>query len=127
GYIPARYVVCGLTFLGLMFNFMLRVNINFSIMAMVKNKEQTNHTNATLGNADVCGFGQLDQNEKEYDGDFEWDEWAQAQITGSFYWGYVWTHIPGGRLGELFGAAHVVSISLALAAILNLFIPLAAK
>lgn len=36
GYLPQRYVVAALAFLGMIMNFMLRINIDLAIVAMVK-------------------------------------------------------------------------------------------
>ncbi|XP_045593842.1 sialin [Procambarus clarkii] len=40
-WLPARYVVCMLAFLGVTFNYILRVNINFALVAMVKHNPVT--------------------------------------------------------------------------------------
>ncbi|CAL4066227.1 unnamed protein product, partial [Meganyctiphanes norvegica] len=59
-------------------------------------------------------------------GEFDWNEFTQAKIIGSFYWGYIWSQIPGGRVAETLGASEVVGISMLIAAILNLVLPAAA-
>lgn len=43
-----------MSFFGMVFNYMLRVNINLAIVAMVKAK---NDSNSTMEN-DVCGYGE---------------------------------------------------------------------
>ena len=53
------------------------------------------------------------------DGEFIWDSVVQSQIIGSFYYGYIVTQIPGGRLSELFGAKKVLAISMGGTAILT--------
>ena len=49
--IPIRYVVSFLGFLSFMFNYMLRVNINFTIVSMVNFDK-----NSSSENSDECGF-----------------------------------------------------------------------
>ncbi|CAL4088151.1 unnamed protein product, partial [Meganyctiphanes norvegica] len=125
GYFPKRYVVVILLHLGFLFNYMLRVSINFSIVTMVKG---TNTTNETIIDIDVCDFEDLDDSDsQDYEGDFEWSEWTQGLITGSFYWGYMWTNIPGGRLAELYGGRLILGMALASASVFSLLIPIAAN
>lgn len=123
GYIPKRYIVALMAFLGMVFNYMLRVNINLTIVAMVKAANTTNKSEAE----DVCGFGDDGAEDESFAGEFEWNEWTQSLITGAFFWGYIWTQIPGGRLAEVFGARRVFGGALTCASIVSFFIPLAAK
>ncbi|XP_066952133.1 putative inorganic phosphate cotransporter [Macrobrachium rosenbergii] len=112
-----------MSFFGMVFNYMLRVNINLTIVAMVKHK---NSSNSSI--EDVCHFGDgMEDDPSESEGEFEWDEFTQSMITGAFFWGYIWTQIPGGRLAELFGFRRVFGGALFLASIISCFVPLAAK
>jgi MFS family permease len=56
-----------------------------------------------------------------------WDEFIQGLILSSFYWGYIVTQLPGGRLAEVFGPKHVLSVSLLGTALVTMFVPLATK
>ena len=38
---------------------------------------------------------------------FDWTEGDKQLILGSFFWGYVMTELPGGRLAELIGGHRV--------------------
>ncbi|CAL4065038.1 unnamed protein product [Meganyctiphanes norvegica] len=125
GYLPGRYVIASMAFLGMIFNYMLRVNINFVIIAMVKAKNETNETIGEID--DVCGYGPMETDDEGYSGTFEWDEWTQSLITGSFYWGYIWTQIPGGRLAEMFGAQRVYGGAMTATALFSLLTPVAAN
>ncbi|XP_042217482.1 putative inorganic phosphate cotransporter isoform X2 [Homarus americanus] len=97
GYLPSRYLVALMAFLGMVFNYMLRVNINLTIVAMVTND------NSTSPVQDVCHFKDDNDQTEDYDGEFDWDEWTQGLITGSFFWGYIWTQIPGSQAGTIIG------------------------
>jgi MFS family permease len=58
---------------------------------------------------------------------FEWDEYEQNIILGSFFWGYVMTELPGGRLAEVIGGHRVFGYSMLSASVLTLLTPLAAR
>ncbi|CAL4120961.1 unnamed protein product, partial [Meganyctiphanes norvegica] len=125
GYFLGRYLVASLLFFGNVFNYMLRVNINFAITAMV-----VSNPNATNGSTpivdDTCGFEDIEEDQDAYDGIFEWDEWTQGMITGSFFWGYIITQIPGGRLAEKVGGRLVYGGCMTFTALLTFLIPVAA-
>lgn len=38
---------------------------------------------------------------------FDWTESQKQLILGSFFWGYIMTELPGGRLAELIGGHRV--------------------
>ena len=40
-------------------------------------------------------------------------------VTGSFYYGYILTQVPGGRLAEVIGAKKVLALSMGGTAILT--------
>ena len=57
----------------------MRVNLSVAIVYMVNSTDSTN-TNT---------------------GHFQWDEAQQGIILGMFFYGYVLTQVPGGRLAEV--------------------------
>ncbi|KAG7171475.1 inorganic phosphate cotransporter-like 7 [Homarus americanus] len=60
GYLPSRYLVALMAFLGMVFNYMLRVNINLTIVAMVTND------NSTSPVQDVCHFKDDNDQTEDY-------------------------------------------------------------
>lgn len=58
---------------------------------------------------------------------FNWSEYEQNMIMGSFFWGYVLTELPGGRMAEMIGARPVFGYSMLFASMVTLLTPLAAK
>merc|ERR1719187_2938335 len=60
------------------------------------------------------------------DGPFIWDEAQQGQILGMFFYGYVLTQLPGGRLAELFGGKWLFGGGILVTAVFTLLTPLAA-
>jgi ACS family sodium-dependent inorganic phosphate cotransporter len=76
-----------------------------------------------LFNLFVCLF-----RKQSFDGlRFEWDEYAQNMILGCFFWGYVMTELPGGRLAEVIGGHRVFGYSMLSASLLTLLTPVAAR
>lgn len=61
------------------------------------------------------------------DGEFVWDESVQGIILGSFFYGYVITQIPGGRLAELYGGKLMFGLGVFITGIFTALSPLAAK
>lgn len=57
---------------------------------------------------------------------FKWNSVQQNLILGSFFWGYILTELPGGRLAELIGGHRVFGHSMLWASVITLFTPLAA-
>lgn len=51
----------------------------------------------------------------------------QANILGSFFYGYLITQIPGGRMAEVFGGKWLFGLGVLCTAILTLLTPLAAR
>lgn len=58
---------------------------------------------------------------------FKWTEHDKQLILGSFFWGYILTELPGGRLAELVGGHRVFGHSMLWASVLTLIIPFAAN
>lgn len=107
--------------LGFMLNYALRVNLTIAIVEMIYDE----HDNITLiTNGDH-------HNVTEHPGHIEqtkyfWDTKQKNHLLGSFFWGYVLTELPGGRLAEVIGARRVFGYSTLLASILTLLTPAAA-
>jgi MFS transporter, ACS family, solute carrier family 17 (sodium-dependent inorganic phosphate cotransporter), member 5 len=60
-------------------------------------------------------------------GEFDWDEYSQGIVLGSFFYGYVLTQIPGGRLAETLGGKLVYGVGVFLTSIFTLLTPVAAR
>ncbi|CAL1268952.1 unnamed protein product [Larinioides sclopetarius] len=60
------------------------------------------------------------------DGEFIWSSKMQGVVLGAFYYGYVISQIPGGRLAELYSGKWVFGISTLITAVLTVLTPWAA-
>lgn len=58
---------------------------------------------------------------------FDWDEATQGIILGSFYYGYVLTHVPGGMLSERYGGKWLLGLGLLSTAICTIITPVVVK
>merc|ERR1719347_104120 len=104
-----------LAFLGIVFNYALRVNMNIVITFM------TNQTALDLAqNASRL-------NSTGTDGPFVWDSIVTGDVVGMFFAGYMVFQLPGGRLAETRGGKIVLTVAMGGVAVLTLLIPEAAK
>ena len=60
-------------------------------------------------------------------GDFDWSPSLQSVLLGSFFYGYVFTQLPGGYLAEQFSAKIVFGCSVFIPCVLSLLTPLVAN
>lgn len=104
----------------------MRVNLSVAIVAMVNNSAipTSNTSNSSLN--DVCPVANQSSTVVPRDGEFVWDEATQGIVLGSFFYGYVLTQVPGGRLAELFGGKKVFGLGVLLTAIFTFLSPIAA-
>ncbi|XP_050535846.1 sialin [Daktulosphaira vitifoliae] len=118
---------------GFMVNYMLRVNFTITIVDMViPNKTTTaNETAANLTYPVMHNETNITNNfipsESSYGKKFNWSANEQNLILGSFFWGYVLTELPGGRVAEMIGARTVFGYSMLLASMVTMLTPMAAK
>ncbi|KAL9702381.1 hypothetical protein quinque_005899 [Culex quinquefasciatus] len=85
----ARTVLWYLVFVGFAVNYMIRINMNITIVTMVKQ----------AGRKSSAASSELDTKE---DG-FEWNEYEQGLVLGAFFWLHWVTQIPGGVLARKYG------------------------
>ncbi|XP_052864741.1 sialin [Anopheles cruzii] len=134
GWITCRQVLNIMVIFGFMLNYALRVNFTIAIVAMTKalvsvatggdGSNTTDALNTTLATtvSSTTELSVIDESEK-----FEWDARQQNLMLGSFFWGYVLTELPGGRLAEVIGGRRVFGYSMLWASLLTLLTPLAAN
>lgn len=110
-FITCRQVLNIMVILGFMFNYMLRVNLTIAIVDMVI-PSQLNKTVET----EVALLGQNKYN---------WTTSQRNDVLGSFFWGYILTEIPGGRMAEIVGARKIFGGGMLLASLLTILTPVA--
>ncbi|XP_075232404.1 vesicular glutamate transporter 1-like isoform X2 [Lycorma delicatula] len=109
-WLPRRYLVAILGFLGFANIYALRVNLSVAIIAMTSNQ-----TVITLNSTTVI------------EPDFSWDRKTQGLVLSSFFYGYIATQILGGWLACYYGGKWLFGFGVAATAIVTLLTPLLAK
>jgi MFS transporter, ACS family, solute carrier family 17 (sodium-dependent inorganic phosphate cotransporter), other len=118
---------------GFMLNYALRVNLTIAIVEMVSNGTKTNSTNElSTSNGLNSSINDLattaaPANSNDDAVRFDWTEPEVQMILGSFFWGYIMTELPGGRLAELIGGHRVFGHSMLWSSVVTLIIPFAAN
>nr|XP_016945239.1 sialin [Drosophila suzukii] len=134
-FLSCRQVLNLLTMLGFMLNYALRVNLTIAIVDMVRPNVTSPAGNVTLaGNATSLTGNSTSGNSSSlspdgvdvYEERFSWDTYQTNFVLGCFFWGYILTELPGGRLAELIGGRRVFGHSMLWASLLTLITPLAA-
>lgn len=93
-------------FLGCFITYMVRVNMSINILAMVEPRD-----NETL---------------PDYGDRYPWDADDQGLLLGAYFWGYLFTSIPGAYLAEKFGPRIVTGVVFIAIAAITALSPLAA-
>jgi len=107
-----RHIFVFLGFLGFANVYAMRVNLSVAIVYMVNNTWIHNSS---------------DYKPTTPDGPFKWDEGQQGLILGMFFYGYVLTQLPGGRLAEIIGGKWLFGVGVLITAVFTLVTPVAAN
>lgn len=120
----ARHTFAFMGFLGFANIYAMRVNLSVAIVAMVNSTALA--PNGTVVNNNTCPIAPAPITDNT-DGPFNWNEQQQGLILGSFFYGYVLTQLPGGRLAELWGGKWLYGLGVLVTAIFTLLTPWAAQ
>lgn len=120
-----RYIVAFVLFLYLNVNYMIRVDINITLLSMVNDtSDRGMEQNITT----VCGTKKVvDRSEKHSVGTYLWNRPIQGLILGAFFWGYIFVQIPGGLLAHYFGPRWLGLICILGSGVTDMCLPSAAK
>jgi len=122
--ILTRHLFALLGFLGFANVYAMRVNLSVAIVAMVNTTAITN--SSSLDNSTACPvIGNMTNTRT--DGPFDWGEREQGWLLGAFFYGYVLTQVPGGRLAEVYGGSRLYGVGVLVTAVFTILTPLAAN
>jgi len=122
-----RYVFVIMLFLCNFNHYILRNNINVTIVAMVNStalKELDVDNSSDLVN--VCPERNGNSTSPDEDGPFTWSSIDQGLLLGSYFYGYVFGQIPGAWLARKYGLRYVTGFTFIITSILTLVTPVTA-
>lgn len=109
GRFPKRYVVGIMAFFGFCNIYALRANLSIAIVAMVAKYNVTNESSTLI------------------EPGFDWSPKQQGLILGAFFYGYIFTQLPGGFLANRFGGKFLFGGGIFITAVLTILTPFCAQ
>ncbi|KAK3107471.1 hypothetical protein FSP39_015269 [Pinctada imbricata] len=106
---PKRYIVGIMAFFGFCNIYALRANLSIAIVAMVARYKTENGTQTVVQEG------------------FHWSTRDQGLLLGSFFYGYIFTQLPGGFLANRFGGKFLFGGGIFITAVLTLLTPFCAQ
>ncbi|XP_059476720.1 sialin-like [Neocloeon triangulifer] len=138
--VPTRFVLGIMIFWGALTGFVLRGSLSLSIVTMVGKRRVTqnstsNFTSSSTGCLNVPEWHNIStsfmngselssEDVQDEEGEFDWNEQLQGTILSSFFLGYLFFQLPGGRLAELIGGRLVYGFTILIPSLLAALIPL---
>ncbi|RWS12846.1 hypothetical protein B4U79_07937 [Dinothrombium tinctorium] len=108
--IQSRFVLVTFGFFGFFMLYALKIDLSVAIVSMVKSSNSAH--NGTRISTECLTANASQHSIINSNGEFSWSENTKSYVLGSFFWGYVLTQIPGGRLAEKFGSKHLLGFGL---------------
>ncbi|CAG9863510.1 unnamed protein product [Phyllotreta striolata] len=127
--VSTRYLVATLGSIGLGIVYGLKVNLHVAIVNMVKSPEIPTG-NLHTGNLSEQFCGELyppSKTASKEEGSFEWSSRVQGVLLSAYFWGYMVSQIPGGRMAEVFSAKWVMFFSVAVNVLCAVLTPVMAR
>ncbi|XP_049765323.1 sialin-like [Schistocerca cancellata] len=120
--VPLRAVIGVLGFLGIVFQYVLKVTLSVAIGGMVT------HTTGGAVDTSTCPLpdGTSTGESITEEGEFDWDDEIQGYILSSYYYGYAATNILGGYAAARFSARWVYGLGLLIAGVFTILGPVCA-
>ncbi|XP_034186389.2 sialin-like [Osmia lignaria lignaria] len=135
--ITCRDVLWYLVFFGFAANYMMRINLNLTIVAMVLPRPKTtiiaqcnsesiqllhNKTHDINSTFTTPSTIPIPYN-VTYEDRFEWNEYQQGLALGAYYWLHWLSQLPGGLLARRYGTKLVYGLGNFFTALIGFFIP----
>ncbi|XP_050993391.1 sialin [Labeo rohita] len=110
----------------------LRVNLSVAMVAMVNGTSDQSPSNSNVSNECPVPPHTLDNNSQSLEQPdgiprYPWDSKTQGMLLSGFFFGYLFTQIPGGYLSGRFGGSLFLGGGVLGTAVLTLLTPLSAK
>ncbi|KAF5270562.1 hypothetical protein FQR65_LT05460 [Abscondita terminalis] len=121
-WIPARVVMYLLASYIMVIVYVIRITINLTILAMVKEKSKSQSFNV----AEIICPDNVENKYMEtisYGGTLDWTVDQQYYVLTSFYWTYITSHFISGIITQKYGSKKVCGWSLVVLSLCNLCVP----
>lgn len=112
-YVPVRVLIALLAIICNASCFFARQNLNFAIIAMVQDSEDSD---LDLVDETIITYGEK----------FAWSTTDQMAVLGAFHWTYTFCQVPGARVTEIFGSTYILLTATIGSSLLSALSPLAA-
>ncbi|XP_055847002.1 sialin-like [Episyrphus balteatus] len=122
----ARQIFGLMGFLGFIAVFSMRSSMSIGIVKMV-NHTAIPHINSASSDHTCPTKSNITTHQQKSEGEFIWDEPTQGIVLGSFFYGYVVTQIPAGRMAEIYGGKMIYGIGVLTCGIFTILTPFAAR
>ncbi|XP_052800678.1 uncharacterized transporter slc-17.2-like isoform X3 [Mya arenaria] len=104
------------------------ININWTDRIQRVTSVYQIQTNISIANSHLSSCESVDAEQFSSEtAEFEWSKKTQSLILSGFFYGYVVTQIPGGWMATRFGGKIVIGLSMALASLFTLLMPMIAR
>ncbi|RNA20803.1 sialin isoform X1 [Brachionus plicatilis] len=126
--ISVRFLLALVIFFGVALQYMQKIDMGISIVVMVNSTAiQQNDPNHHLAPStddanDTCLFKPDLTNSTKDSGSFEWSKSVQGLILSSYFYGYIFTQIPGGWLSMKYGPKTILGVSMLIGSIFTILI-----
>ncbi|GFY64506.1 putative inorganic phosphate cotransporter [Trichonephila inaurata madagascariensis] len=130
GSFPKRYVLTLMALLATTLSIALQTNLSLTIVYMVKPSQDASHFTTPNECSEIrnisfnaSNFSKRDDIDKKLD----WSTEIQGYAIGFQFVGMIFGYVPGGRLGELYGAKDTMICSILLASVFTILTTIAAR
>ncbi|KAF6202200.1 hypothetical protein GE061_004598 [Apolygus lucorum] len=121
--VPQRYVLAFMGFCGVANAYIMRGCLSIAITQMVREHSVDNFNQS---DPDACpypdDYNRVKNVSLKSDG-YDWSEQTQGVILSAFYYGYIFTHIPGGLLAQRYGGKHTLGLGILSTGVLTMLTP----
>ncbi|XP_052389732.1 sialin-like isoform X1 [Carassius gibelio] len=127
-----RCNLAAMMFFGFAVVYGLRVNLSVAMVAIVNGTLNQSSSNSNISNECPVPTHTLDNNSQSSEQPegiprYSWDSETQGMLLGAFFFGYLFTQIPGGYLSGRFGGSLFLGGGVLGTAVLTLLTPLSAQ
>ncbi|XP_066288222.1 sialin-like [Branchiostoma lanceolatum] len=124
---PARYILSGLFFLGIISLVPTRNGFSVAIVVMVNSSSSATSVNQSDPYQFCPSSSSGNTSTQSVEGELEWSESLRGTLLGAYYYGYIITQVVGGVLEQKLGGKVVYGTGMLAIAVLDALGPVASR